>query len=123
MTIKENEIVKPIKITDSETNRVYILDFDRDSVVYAEARGFDWDEVGSKPGIMIPLIWNAAFRRYDKKLSMEKTTKILETLGGMRPEWLARLKQLYDQSLASLIADPDETGEEGKNAKMTVSLD
>ena len=72
---------------------------------------------------MIPLIWNAAFRRYDKKLSMEKTTKILETLGGMRPEWLARLKQLYDQSLASLIADPDETEEEGKNAKMTVSLD
>lgn len=123
MTIKENEIVNPIKITDKDTNRIYVLDFDRDSVAFAEARGFDWDEVTRKPGIMIPLIWNAAFRRYDKKLSMEKTTKILEDLGGMKSEWITRLKDLYDQSLASLIADPDETEEEGKNAKMTVSLD
>lgn len=123
MVIKESERVNPIKITDNETNRVYILDFDRDSVVFAESRGFDWDEVGTKPGIMIPLVWNAAFRRYDKRISMEKTTSLLEQLGGMRPDWLARLKQLYDQSLASLIADPDENEEDGKNAKMTVSLD
>lgn len=122
MTI--NDKVNPIKITDKETNHVYTLDFTRDTVQFAEDRGFDWDLVGSKPGTMIPLIWYTAFRRYDRRISFDKTTELLEKLGGMRVEWLKRLRELYDQSMASLIADPDKTDEEdAKNAMLTVSLD
>lgn len=116
--------VNPIKITDKETNHIYTLDFSRDTVQFAEDRGFDWDLVGTKPGTMIPLIWYCAFRRYDRRISFEKTTQLLEDLGGMRVDWLKRLHELYDQSVASLIADPDKPeDEDGKNAMLTVSLD
>lgn len=125
MTIKETEKVAPIRIKDAETNHTYILDFSRETVQFAEDRGFDWDLVGTKPGTLIPLIWFCAFRRYDRRISYEKTTQMLEDLGGMRTDWLRRLRALYDQSMASLIADPDkeESEEDAKNAKLTVSLD
>lgn len=124
MVIKESDRVAPIKITDKETNHVYVLDFNRESVQFAESNGFDWDLVSSQPATLIPLIWYCAFRRYDRRISRDKTTQLLEDLGGMRVDWLKRLKELYDQSMASLIADPDKANEEdAKNAKLTVSLD
>lgn len=117
------ERVNPIKITDKETNRTYILDFSRDTVRFAEDRGFTWDEVGNKPATMVPLIWFAAFRRYEPKMSLDKATKLLEDLGGMKPKWIIRLRELYDQALASLIAkDEDEGEEDGKNGNLTVEL-
>ena len=122
--MKITDRVNPIKITDKETNHVYTLDFNRETVQFAEDRGFNWNLVGEKTATMIPLIWYCAFRRYDKRISLEKTTKLLEDLGGMRVEWLARLHELYDQSMASLIADPDKPeDDDGKNAMLTVSLD
>lgn len=122
MTITDR--VNPIKITDKETNHVYVLDFDRDSVEFCESKGFNWDEIGDRPATMIPLVWYAAFRRYDRKISYNKTTELLEKLGGMRVEWLTRLRELYDQGMASLIADETSTDEEAaKNAMVTVALD
>ena len=124
MVIKESDRVAPIKITDKETNHIYVLDFNRESVQFAESNGFDWDLVSTQPATLIPLIWYCAFRRYDKRISRDKATQLLEDLGGIRVEWLKRLKKLYDQSMASLIADPDKNDEEdAKNAKLTVSLD
>lgn len=125
MIIKESEKVNPIKIKDAETNHIYVLDFNRESVQFAESRGFAWELVPTQPGTMIPLIWFCAFRRYEKRISLEKATEILEKLGGMKPDWLGRLKELYDQSMASLIADPDKIDDEedAKNAKLTLSLE
>ena len=118
------ERVNPIKVIDTETNHTYILDFNRDTVRFAEERGFDWDEVGNKVATMIPLIWYTAFRRYDPRISLDKTTKLLEDLGGMRPSWITRLRELYNQALTSLIAQDTADGEEEvKNAKVTVELD
>ena len=122
--MKQTEKVNPIKITDKETNHVYTLDFNRDTVRFAEDRGFTWDEVGDRPATMIPLIWFVAFRRYEPRISLEKTTKLLEDLGGMKPAWVIRLRKLYDQALAPLIAEDDTDGEEGeaKNGNLTVEL-
>lgn len=118
------ERVNPIKVIDTETNHTYILDFNRDTVRFAEERGFDWDEVGNKPATLIPLIWYTAFRRYDPRISLDKTTKLLEDLGGMKPSWIVRLRELYNQALTSLIAQDAADGEEEvKNAKVTVELD
>lgn len=118
------ERVNPIKVIDTETNHTYILDFNRDTVRFAEERGFDWDEVGNKPATLIPLIWYTAFRRYDPRISLDKTTRLLEDLGGMKPSWIVRLRELYNQALTSLIAQDTADGEEEvKNAKVTVELD
>ena len=120
MELKEK--VNPIKITDEETGKVYILDFNRETVQFAEDRGFTWEAVGDRPATMIPLIWYTAFRRHDPRISLDKTTKILEKLGGIQPKWVKRLHELYDQALVSLIADDSDEGA-SKNAKMTVELE
>ena len=116
------ERVDPIKITDNKTGIVYTLDFTRDTVKFAEDRGFNWDDFGDRPATLIPLIWFAAFRRYDSRISLDKTTEILEKLGGLKPSWVQRLRQLYDQALISLIASDDEADGDTKNAEMTVEL-
>lgn len=120
MELKEK--VNPIKITDTETGKVYILDFNRETVQFAESRGFSWNIVGDQPANMIPLIWYTAFRRHDPRISLDKTTKLLEELGGLQPKWATRLHELYDQALVSLIAEDTDEGD-AKNAKMTVELD
>jgi len=122
--MKLEERVNPIVITDTETNRKYTLDFNRETVRFAEERGFSWDEVGDKPATMVPLIWYTAFRRYDSRISLDKTTKLLEDLGGMKPSWVVRLRELYNQALTSLIAQDTAEGEEeeAKNARLTVEL-
>ncbi len=116
------EKVNPIKVKDLETNHTYILDFNRETVEFAEARGFSWDAVGDRPATLIPLIWWVAFRRYDPRISRDKTDKLLEAKGGIKPKEVKRLKDLYDQCLAPLIAD-DDAEDDAKNAKVTVELD
>lgn len=121
MKLKTDEIKDPIEITDNATGHIYVLDFNRDTVRFAEDRGFSWEALGDRPATMIPLLWYAAFRRYDPRISQQKTDAILDKLGGIKPKWVTRLHELYDQALASLIA-VDEEEEDGKNAEMTVNL-
>lgn len=123
MLLKKDEIKDPIEITDNTTGHKYILDFSRDTVRFAEDRGFSWEALGERPATMIPLLWYAAFRRYDPRISQAKTDAILDKLGGIKPKWVTRLHELYDQALASLIAvDEEEDEGEGKNLEMTVNL-
>lgn len=117
--MEELKQIAPMKVFDDETNRTYTLDFNRDTVRFAEDRGFDWDEVEKRPATLVPLIWFVAFRRYDPRISFEKTTKLLEDLGGMKPKWIRRLRELYDQALTTLIADDND---EVKNGHLTVEL-
>lgn len=121
MTI--NDKVNPIKITDKETNHVYILDFDRESIKFAESQGFDWHLMRSQTITMTELLWYCAFRRYDKKISREKAVSMLYALGGMREAWMDRLTDLWLQGMESLVADESVSEDDAKNAKMTVTLD
>lgn len=116
---KESVVIAPMKVYDDETNRTYILDFNRDTVRFAEERGFKWDDFEDHIATYVPLIWFCAFRRYDPRISLEKTTKLLDDLGGMRPKWIKRLRELYDQALSTLVADDDD---EVKNGHLTVEL-
>lgn len=123
MKLKSEDIKKPIEITDNITGHVYVLDFNRDTVRFAEDRGFTWTAFGDRPATMIPIIWYAAFRRYEPRISQQKTDAILEKVGGIKPEWVTRLHELYDQALAPLISVDEAADEEdAKNAEMTVSL-
>lgn len=118
------ERVNPIRVTDNETGREYILDFTRETVKIAESRGFKWSDMteDDKIATPLPIIWHTAFLRYEPRISVVKTDKILEDMGGIQPKQIARLKALYDQALSSLIAEDTEDGNT-KNAKVTVTLD
>lgn len=101
----------PMVIRDEENNRVYTLDFTRGTVRFAEARGFEWDLIEHQPATMIPIIWYTAFRRYDERISFEKTEKLLERLGGFKPKYAKKLRKLYEQCLETLIATDEDDDE------------
>ena len=115
-----NEQVKPIILHDSEEGVDYTLEFNRESVRFAEARGFDISDVGKYPMTKIPELFFYAFRMHHKSVSREKTDRILfEYLGGLPDGMAERLGALYSAPFEALTADE---GKPGKNARITVEM-
>ena len=119
--MEEKEKVMPIILHDIENGKDYTLEFNRESVKFAEARGFDIDDVGRFPMTKIPELFFYAFRMHHKNVSREKTDRILfEELGGL-PEGVAeRLGALYSVPYEALNGKNKE-GKKG-NPRMTVEL-
>lgn len=118
MSKVENK-VNPMRITDPDTGEVYVLEFSRDSVRFAEQRGFKITELTDFPQTNIPSFFFYAFRKNHKNVSRGKTDKLLEDMGGLTPAELERLAQLYNVPNESLIIT-DEDGR--KNSRLTVEL-
>ena len=114
-----NEKINPIVLTNNETGDVYTLEFNRESVRFAEARGFDIDDVSKYPMSKLPELFYYAFRMHHKSVSRERADRILfDDLGGM-PEGMAeRLGALYAAPFEALT----NKGEKSKNSKMTVEF-
>ena len=121
MATKEiNEQVKPIIIHDEENGIDYTLEFNRETIRFAEARGFDIDEVSKFPMSKLPELFYYAFRMHHKNVSREKTDRILfDDLGGMPNGMAERLGALYAAPFEALT-----NSNEGKtkNSKMTVEF-
>ena len=115
---KKEEKLNPIVIT-LENGTSYTLAFNRESVRFAESRGFKIDEVFDYPLTNIPLFWYLAFRANHKNVARSQTDKILEDMNGLSKEVLERLFQLYHEPYDSLISLDDETG---KKSNITVEL-
>lgn len=115
-----NEQVKPIIIHDEENGIDYTLEFNRETIRFAEARGFDIDEVSKFPMSKLPELFYYAFRMHHKNVSREKTDRILfDDLGGMPNGMAERLGALYAAPFEALTnADENKT----KNSKMTVEF-
>ena len=94
-----NEKVKPIILHDSETGTDYTLEFNRESVKFAESRGFKIEDVGDYPMTKIPEMFFYAFRAHHKRLSKNQTDKLYEKMGGLTPQIIKRLMELYQQAL------------------------
>ena len=120
MASKEiNEKVSPIVLTDNEDGTVYTLEFNRESIKFAEARGFDISDVGKYPMTKLPELFYYAFRMHHKNVSRERTDRILfEDLGGMPDGMAERLGALYSAPFEALTADEGKA----KNARFTVEF-
>ena len=115
-----NEQVKPIIIHDEEAGVDYTLEFSRESVRFAEARGFDIDDVGKFPMTKLPELFYYAFRMHHKNVSREKTDRILfDDLGGLPKGAAERLGALYAAPFEALSNNDEK---KAKNPKMTVEL-
>ena len=114
---KTNESPNPITITDPETGAVYALDFDRASVKFAEQRGFKILEVADTPETSVANLFFYAFRKNHKDMARANTDKILDDLGGLLPEEVARLQELYSASISSLNVEGDR-----KNSRLKVDM-
>ena len=115
-----NEKVKPIILHDHENEMDYTLEFNRESVKFAEAHGFNIDDVGRFPMTRLPDLFYYAFRMHHRNVSRDKTDRILfDVLGGMPDGMAERLGELYAAPFEALTsADKDN----GKNSRMTVEL-
>ena len=116
-----NEIVKPIILRDTETKAEYTLEFDKESVKFAEDHGFIISQVPNFPMTGIHDFFYYAFRKHHKNLSRQQTDKILDEelggVGGLPQGFIERLNQLYSVPFDNMV---DE--ESGKNSKMQIEM-
>ena len=114
---KKEEIVKPFEFDTSDGTH-YSLTFTKESVAFAEARGFVQEDLRRFPVTAIPDLFYYAFRANHKGLSRTQTDAILENeLCGLTPEEMGQLNDLFTMpALAFVRID----GEETKNRKATV---
>lgn len=117
--------VPPIRLTDHKgiiknPEDVYELDFSRESVAFAENRGFKVEEVLVYPVTRISELFYYAFRKGYRSVSREKTDKFMEAWGGIPERVLKRLIELYNQAAMSNNVQIDEDAE--KNETATVEL-
>lgn len=115
-----DERINPMRITDNDTGRVYELDFNRASVVFAENRGFEPELVSRFPTTRIPEFFYFAFRKNEPNIPRSKTDDLLKKMGGLTGPMLERLFQLYNQAASAHIIVSEEESE--KNASVTVEL-
>lgn len=112
-----NEEIRPIIIQDESTGMEYTLEFNRDSVRFAEARGFSIEKMSDAPLTYVPDLFFYAFRMHHKNISREKTDRMLfEDLGGLPEGMLERLGQLYSIPYEALTQGDTKP----KNPKMKV---
>lgn len=117
--ILNEDKVMPMFVTDKETGARFELDFSRESVVFAESRGFGLAEVSKFPLIRIPELFFYAFRKNHRKVGRNQTDALLNKMGGLSGAALERLIQLYQQAVQyGGVIQVDE--EEEKN--VTVEL-
>ena len=118
MAKKEEKRVEPIRL-NYEGGEEYILEFNRETVVYAEDHGFDVNEVPNKMQKYMPDMFFYAFLMHHPKIDHETTDSILfDDLGGITPELTERLLGLYTKAYMTLI----NASGKPKNAKLTVSM-
>lgn len=115
----KEEKINPIRLTDGDTGETYTLEFSRESVKFAEQRGFKISELTDYPQTNIPALFYYSFRMHHKNVARNQADKMLENLGGLTTEEIARLVELYNQPNESLIL---LEGNERKNSKVTVEL-
>lgn len=123
--MSEAERVNPIRLTDKKgiigpAGNVYELDFSRESIVFAENRGFKVEEVVAYPVTRISELFYYSFRKNHRKVSREKTDKLMEAWGGVTESVLKRLIDLYNQAALSNNIQTDEDSE--KNEMVAVEL-
>lgn len=97
--------VKPIIVKDDDTGLEYTLEFNRESVRFAESRGFKVQEVGDYPMTRLYELWFYAFRMHHKNVARAKTDALLDALGGVTdaPDGLfQRLGELYSEGFNTL---------------------
>ena len=114
-------MVKPIIIKGTSDGNEYTLEFNRESVKFAESKGFIIEDVARFPMTKVPELFFYAFRMHHKNVARDKTDKILfEELGGIPNGMIERLGELYAQPFEALKV-LDE-GEERKNPTVTVEM-
>ena len=96
-----------INLTHNKTE--YTLEYDRQSIRTMEGWGFVIDEVASKPGTMLPLLFNGAFIKHHRGIKRKVIDEIFEAVGNKSALYEA-LMEMYAEPLNALIEDKEDEG-------------
>lgn len=111
--------VKPIVLKDNDTGEEYTLEFNRDSVRFAESRGFVIEDVEKYPMTLVYDFFYYAFRMHHRNMSKGQTDKIIDDcwggIGGIPEGVLTRLAELWAATFNPLV-------DEKANPRMSVEL-
>lgn len=115
------EKIAPICITDNDTGERYELDFNREAVYFMDQHGFAVNsDTFNYPASNIPKLFFYAFRKNHRRLSQQQTDALLAKLGGLTPEMITRLVELYTQAVSANNLQDREDLE--ANPHMTVEM-
>lgn len=114
--MKEKDFVKPIIIKNGDTDEQYTLEFNADTIRFAEQRGFVIEDVAKFPRTKFEELFYYAFRMHHRNLAKANTDKILASLGGLR-----NLPDGFAERLGELWAQAFDDGNE-VNPRMTVEF-
>lgn len=101
--------VKPMIITDMETGDQYTLEFDKESVRFAESRGFDLDDVAKYPLTKVEELFWYAFRKHHKRVDLLKARKLLEGIGTLPEGFIEKLYALYSKPFDAFTEKDENT--------------
>lgn len=112
------EKVKPVILTDSLTGEKYTLEFNRESVKFAEARGFAIMDIEKYPMTLYDFFFYA-FRMHHRNVARDKTDKLIDEgfggIAGLPEALIERLVELYAQTFGTAV-------EEDENPRLVVEL-
>lgn len=84
-------------------NKQYKLEYSRASVQAAESMGLRIDEIVSKPATNLPILFYTAFLMNHPETTRTESDKIIDKIGGIPTELIAKLLNLYNEPINSLI--------------------
>lgn len=117
--MSEEKKISPIVLTNNENGDKFTLEFNRESIRYAESKGFNTNAIENAPMTAIPDLFYYAFRMHHRNVSRMQTDKILfEDLGGLSDAMIERLGELYTKPFDDLL----QGEENAKKSKMSVQL-
>lgn len=115
---EQEDRIEPVIVHDHETNKDYTLEFNRESIKFAEGRGFRVEDVDYYPMTKVPEFFWYAFRWHHPAVSLNQAEKMLDRMGGMSEPLAKRLGELWAVPFQALAhQDGDE-----KNVTVTVDL-
>ena len=100
-------MVDPIILKDTESGKEYRLEFDKETVKWAEARGFNIEDLSKYPMSKTEELFYYAFRKNHKNVSLERAQKLLEGIGTLPDEFMKRLIELYSEPFSAFSGDED----------------
>ena len=94
-------------------DKKYKLEYNRASIVKMEEKGFDVQDIESKPISTIVMLERGAFYMHNPSLEDDEIDAICENVGGDE-KFIAKLTELYMDALKSLTGDKKD---KSKNVK------
>lgn len=85
----------------------YILEYNRDTIMTLEARGFSAQELEKKVVTSITILFEGAFIMHHPTVKRDVINEIFECLGNKEDLW-GKLTEMYADTVSTLFDEPKE---------------